>query len=466
VLFVFSDQQRGMDVGYTGDSPVDTPAVDELAEEGRRYPNACATVPVCGPNRACLLTGQYPQTNGVIANDLPLATDAPSVAERFREAGYRTGYVGKWHLDGVPRDKFTPPGPRRQGFDDCWAVYNCAHDYMEAQYYRDDPEPIDVDGYEPVTQTDLALEFLERDDDRPFCLFVSYGPPHNPYREVPEEYLQRYDPEELPLRPNVELSPPPSRARSTGRGDAPETERALREQLAGYYAHVEALDDQVGRLLDALDAEGVADDTVVTYTSDHGDMLGSQGASLKQWPWAESVSVPFVIRWPGEIPAGTRDAAPLATVDVAPTLCGIADVDPDERMEGTDRSDGLRGADADEEAPDAALIGIQFPHVSGVPEWRGLRTPRYTYARSRNGEPWVLYDDEADPHQRRNLALDADHRDIRERLDHRLDRFLEGTDDPFLEAYDQLRHVGRVEAWNERERVCSPDDPDLVDVDR
>jgi arylsulfatase A-like enzyme len=453
-----------MDVGHSGDSPVDTPAIDRLAAEGRRYPNACATVPVCGPNRACLLTGQYPQTHGVIANDLPLATDAPSVAEAFRDAGYRTGYVGKWHLDGTPRDKYTPPGPRRQGFDDYWAVYNCAHDYMGAQYYRDDPEPIDVDGYEPVTQTDLALEFIEADDDRPFCLFVSYGPPHNPYRAVPEEYLERFTPEDLPLRENVELSPPPSRARSTGRGDAPATERALREQLAGYYAHVEALDDQVDRLLRGLDANGIAGDTLVTYTSDHGDMLGSHGASLKQWPWAESVTVPFVVRWPGEIPSGTRDKTPLATVDVAPTLCGLASVDPAGRMEGTDRSDGVCGGDHD--GPDAALIGIQFPHVSGVPEWRGLRTPRYTYVRSRNGEPWILYDTEEDPYQLHNRAMDSDHRDLRERLDRDLDRFLERADDPFLDAYDQLRHVGQVEAWNERERERNPDDPDLVDAGR
>jgi arylsulfatase A-like enzyme len=464
VLFVISDQQRGMDLGHTGDSQVVTPNVDRLAAEGRRHPNACASVPVCGPNRACLLTGQYPTTHGVLANDLPLSPDAPSVGEAFRDAGYRTGYVGKWHLDGVPRDKFTPPGPRRQGFDDFWAAYNCHLDFFDGHYYRDDSEPERFHDYEPIALTDLAIEFLDAQepDGEPFFLVVSPHPPHAPYRDVPDRYVERYDPDDIEFRPNVELTPPSSRARSPERVQVPD-EAGLREMIAGYYAHIEAIDEQVGRLLEALDANGLEEDTIVTYTSDHGDMLGSHGAVKKQWPWAESTDVPLVFRWPDEIPAGTREPTPFATVDVAPTLCGLAGIEPDARIEGTDRSAGVLGA-ADG-GPDEALIGTHVPHVAGVPEWRGLRTPRYTYARAQNGEPWVLYDNVDDPYQQRNRALDGTYRDVREALDERLDAWLERTNDPFSKAEEQLRHTGMVAPWNERERVRNPAAPDLVDTD-
>jgi arylsulfatase A-like enzyme len=449
LLFVFADQHRATATGYGGEPDVVTPNLDRLAAEGRRYPNACATVPVCSPSRACLLTGQYPGTHGVIANDLQLPTDAPSVAEAFREAGYRTGYVGKWHLDGTPRDRFTPPGPRRQGFDDFWAVQNCSHDYTSTQYYRDDPDPIGVDGYEPVEQTDRAMEFVRGDDDRPFWLFLSYGPPHGPYRDLPDAYLERYDPTALTLRPNVELTPPESRVRPQVFG--PSDEASLRERIAGYYAHVTALDEQIGRLLDCLDANGLREETIVTYTSDHGDMLGSQGVQKKEWPWTESIGVPFVVRWPGEIPAGTRDRTPIATVDVTPTLCGLAGIDPPQGVEGTDRSSGVRGLDA--AGPESAFVTLPFPHhLDGVPEWRAARTRRYTYARTRNGEPWLLYDDLEDPHQLRNRALDSGHHDIRASLDRRLDALLDRIDDPFLAAENELRRVGRVEAWNAAQR--------------
>ncbi|MFB6136023.1 MAG: sulfatase [Halobacteriaceae archaeon] len=460
LLFVFSDQHRGVVLGCAGNPDVETPALDGLAAQGTRFENACANAPVCTPSRACLLTGQYPLTHRVIGNDLPLPTDAPSVAEAFRDAGYRTGYVGKWHLDGVPREKFTPPGPRRQGFDDFWAAWNCSHDYADARYYRDEDAPVAVEGYEPVEQTDLALEFLDADDERPFCLFLSWGPPHAPYDQAPGEYRERYDPDSLALRPNAEPIPPET---SEIAGDLDP-----RETLANYYAHVTALDDQFGRLLEHLDDAGLREETIVTYTSDHGDMLWSQGKFKKEQPWAESVGVPFVVRYPGVVPAGETEDAPFGLVDAAPSLLALAGIDPPDEMEGEDYSPRLRGEDPPvrDSVFLAQIVRNSQARTQHLPPWRGVRTRRYTYARLHDGTGWLLYDDEEDPYQLHNRVLNDDYAAERERLDALLDEWLERTGDPFVSEEEHVRAVDMVAEWNARfESFPWFDEGDRIDPD-
>lgn len=141
LLFVFADQLRAGDLGCEGNPDALTPHLDALAAEGVRFTNAVSTCPVCTPYRASLLTGKYPLSNGMVVNDVRLPVTETSIAHVLREAGYATGYFGKWHLDGPYRGGFIPPGPRRQGFEE-WAVAECCHDYMKSWYYRDDPEPI------------------------------------------------------------------------------------------------------------------------------------------------------------------------------------------------------------------------------------------------------------------------------------------------------------------------------------
>jgi arylsulfatase A-like enzyme len=435
VVVVFTDQHRASAMGCYGDPNVRTPHWDAFAEEGTRFTNAYATDPVCTPNRGCLLTGQYPFNHGVVFNELRLPEDAPTIAKELQTAGYRNGYIGKWHLDGLPRDRWTPPGPRRQGFDDYWAINQSAHDYIDAHYYTDSPEPVEVEGYTPETETDLAMEFMDdhRADhaDEPFCLFLAWGPPHSPYGDVPQEYKDLYDPDDIELLPNVEPR----------KGESPEDrtqEAAIRETLRDYYAHITALDEQFGRLTDYLDETGLAEDTIVLYTSDHGDMHWSHGEQNKGDPWDAAAQVPLLARWPGEIPA----EAVSGTIDVTPTLLGLAGESAPAAMDGTDLSATVRGEAA--ETPDSLyMMRTAIPRMGG--EWRAIRTERYTYAELLDGTPWLLYDSETDPYQRTNLVFDPEHAALQADLAERLDEWRERTDDPMLNGVDQVRELGKLD---------------------
>ncbi len=383
IVLVFADQLRGSSLGHVGQEPVITPNLDRFAGQGMRMTRAVSNCPLCCPMRASMITGQHPLRHGVIGNDIRLREDAPSVALALKDAGYRTAYIGKWHLDGPDRTAFTPPGPRRQGFDH-WAACNCNHLYFEAYYYRDDPEPIWIEGYEPTAQTDLAIDYVKeaaRQED-PFCLFLSFGPPHCPYDHVPDRFRRMVDEESLPARPN-----------------APNADRRI---LAGYYAHVTALDWNFGRILAALDETGIADNTLVIFTSDHGDMLYSHDRGWKSKPWAESVIVPFIARWPGVIRQGAVETAPFGLVDLAPTLCGVAGAEIPREMEGDSWADMLLTRPGPRPTSTPIYLYLHaVPQSFGV--WRGVVTERHTYARFRD-RAWVLYDDALDPYQMTNLV--------------------------------------------------------------
>ncbi|HYH31337.1 MAG TPA: sulfatase, partial [Pseudonocardia sp.] len=321
VLLVLADQWRGCDQGWFGNPEVRTPHLDALAAGGVRVRDAYANSPVCGPSRASLLTGLLPHEHHVVANDLPLRPGLPTVADVLAGAGYRTGWIGKWHLDGLPRDKWVSPD-RRRGFG-FWAAVNCSHRYLDAHYYRgDDPEPVPFTGYEPDVQTELALEFLA--EGEPFFLTVSYGPPHDPYPDVPRHYLDRYDPDRLTPRPNC--------------ADGP----AERERLHQYYAGISAVDDQLGRLVATLRDSGRLDDTVVVVTSDHGDMLGSHGRRAKQVPFEEAVRVPMVVHWPAGLAPRDVDGL-MGLVDLPTTLLGLVGAPPLPGAYGRDLSAALAG---------------------------------------------------------------------------------------------------------------------------
>ncbi|MXW04476.1 MAG: sulfatase [Gemmatimonadetes bacterium] len=424
IVFVFSDQHRWCSSGFGGSRQVRTPYMDRMADEGVVFDLAVSNIPVCTPWRAALLTGQYPLTTGMFMNDVRLPTDRPTLGTVLRAVGYDTAYIGKWHLDGPSRSGYTPPGPRRQGFD-FWAVGNCTHDYMHSLYYRDSEAPLYWNGYDAEAQTSLAIEYLrtrgrDRRQDRPFALVLSWGPPHNPYDAVPGRYLDLYPPEEVEVRPNC---PDPART-----------------DLAGYYAHITALDDQLARLGGVLEEQGLMDETIFVYTSDHGDMLGSQDRQRKQHPWDESIHVPFVMRCPDQACSGLRISTPFNVVDIMPTLLGLAGIPVPGSCEGRDHAPAVRGEAFT--GNDAAYIMsiAPFSEYRGQP-WRGIRTAGHTYVRNLDG-PWLLYDNREDPCQLSNLAGREEHADLQRRLDDQLHQEMARRGDALLPAGHYLERFG------------------------
>ncbi len=421
ILLILPDQLRAQALGCMGNDQVHTPNIDRLAREGVLFRQTFANTPVCCPARANILTGMYAHRNGMIANDLRLRESQTTLAELLVDQGYRTGFIGKWHLDGGKRlPGFIPPGPRRQGFQ-FWAANECSHNHFRPTYFHDTPQPITRETFEPEVWTDEAIRFLRNDGEQPFFLMVAMGPPHDPYG-APEKYMAMYDPDRIQTRPNW----------------VPGVPGAGKNAIAAYYAAITAVDDQVGRLLQALRDLDLDENTIVLFTSDHGDMLGSQGQRLKRKPWEESIRVPGIVRYPAKLQPGTVIDTPLTHVDLAPTLLGLSGLAVPDAMQGTNLSGVLLGTE--DGAPGSAFFQIFVPFAGdGTPHpWRGVRTERYMYARTES-EPWVLYDLKNDPFEQHNLAHDPTQNEVRTRLERTLASWMERTGDSW--AFNSMAPV-------------------------
>ena len=373
------------------------------------------------------MTGQYPLTHGVFINDVELKPNGVTLAEAFQQAGYQTGYIGKWHLYGSPDGNYgrrLAPIPRgnRLGFE-YWKACECTHDYNHSLYYEaDDPVPKFWPGYDADAQTDDAVRFIESNAAKrdPFFLFLSLGPPHFPYETAPEPFRESYRTRGIKLRDNV---PEDKRAEAT-------------EILRGYYAHMAALDRCFARLFQALEQKRIADDTIVVFMSDHGDMMLSQGLTTKLYSWDESIRIPFLVRYPRKLGrSGSRSRRPMNMPDVMPTLLGLAGLPVPESVEGADR---FRPNVANTE-PSLLMLPVPITEARryGFAEYRGLRTDRFTYVRSIHG-PWLLYDNRSDPFQKRNLIGVSEARGLQFSLNRRLDAELRKRRDDFLPAHDYL----------------------------
>jgi arylsulfatase A-like enzyme len=427
VLIVIPDQLRAQALGCMGALDARTPHLDGLARQGFLLRNTLANTPVCCPARANLLTGKYAHKNGMIANDLRLRESETTLAEILAGQGYRTGFIGKWHLDGGPRlPGFVPPGPRRQGFQ-FWAANECSHAHFHPVFFHDTPEPITVNRFEPEVWTDQAIDFLRKVGDDPFFLIVSMGPPHDPYG-APERFLKHHPASQVSPRPNW----------------VDGLQGAGRAELAAYAASVEAVDEQVGRLMHTLDELKRANETIVLITSDHGDMLGSHGQRLKRKPWEESIRVPGILRYPAMVVAGRVSDALFTHVDMAPTLLGLCGISVPADMQGVDLSPLILGRAT--KGPESAFFQIFVPFAGdGTPNpWRGVRTESAMYARTKEG-PWVLYDLARDPYEQTNLALEPSAAPLRAHMKTLLDTWMTRTGDSWaLNSMEPVEDKGRL----------------------
>lgn len=440
LLFVFSDQHRKFDLGCYGNQEVITPNLDSLAQEGARFEHCCSNSPVCVPARGALLTGLHAQKHMAFTNDLPIRYDLESVADVLNRAGYHTGYIGKWHLCGVPRDQYIDKD-RRLGFTE-WKVANCNHNYLNCYY--DDEENVrhHVDGYEPEIFGELAAEFLERNaqSDEPFALFVSFATPHDPHDRVGEEYKKMYEGRTVTLRPNT-----PDKVMVNSQTYI-DKERQT-ELARGYYSHVTAIDRQMGLLMDLLEKKGQKDNTLIVYTADHGDMLGSQGTRDKQLPYEESIGIPLIMSFKDVIQPGVRKGM-IGLVDLPVTVAGMLGLSFEQETDGKDlQSMILKGENGQEECYLYDLYPCHQAADKGMKAWRGIRTERYTYAVYAEGTEWLLFDNETDPYQMHNLIADETMKEIKEDLAEKLKKNVE-TYDGFMDGDSYIYHSGVLEEFN------------------
>jgi len=428
IVFVLTDQWRAQATGYAGDPNVNTPDLDTLASRSINFANAVSVCPVCTPYRASLMTGRYPLSTGMFMNDLYLPAEELCMSEIFQAAGYETAYIGKWHLDGHGRDVYIPK-KRRQSFD-YWKVLECTHEYNESYYYAgDDKTKRKWKGYDAYPQTRDAQKYIREHakGDKPFLLIMAYGGPHFPHRYAPEEIKKLYPVDSIELRPNV----------------PEEMKNLARKEAQGYYAHCTALDNCIGDLYKTLEETDTADNTIFVFTSDHGEMLGSQGQPprRKQRPWDESIRVPFLLRYPAVCGhQGRSIQTPINTPDILPTLLKLAGIEVPGTVEGEDLSRLVSNSEISEDR--AALFMSISPFDSPKRQgFRGVRTSRYTYVRNSDG-PWLLYDNLVDPYQMDNLVGSANHAGLQEKLEGMLQTKLRQTGDEFHPKQHYLKEWG------------------------
>ena len=398
VVVLFPDQLRALSLPMFGEQQIETPNIDRLAADSLVLENAISNCPVCTPARAMLLTGRYPQTTGHLINTTRTRHSEISIGDAFGRAGYKTAWVGKWHLhtglwpalDRMPQHPdWVPEGRDRLGFD-YWRAYNQHMVYFDGFVHKDDWNYERWEGYETDGLLNYGFEFMDNAGADPFLLFLSPHPPHyTPFKFAPDHCYERL-PKTLQLPANV-----PDHLQS-----------ASLDMYRHYLAMILAVDDMLGRLLDYLELNGLADNTIVLFASDHGTQGGGQGVNpwSKKNPYENSIRIPALLRYPGVIEPGVSQRM-TSMVDFFPTLCGLAGIPVPRSIEGAD----LSGQWAHSAADDSAFImnfSKWFDWFQNGAEWRGVRTQQYTYAQWLSGKV-ELYDLYEDPLQMHNLAGQA-----------------------------------------------------------
>ena len=456
IVYILTDQWRGSALGYAGNPDVKTPNLDALSKVSVNFTNAVSVTPVCTPHRAALLTGKFPTTTGMFLNDIYFPEEEVTMAELFKAQGYSTAYWGKWHLDGHGRSTYIPK-ERRQGFE-YWKALECSHNYKKMPYYdNDNPELKHWEEYSPFAIIKDANQYLEMhaNDKEPFLAVVSIATPHYPHRTAPKKYKAMYPPESLTLNPNI----------------SEEFKERSRKELQGYYAHATATDEAIGSLLTKIKELKLSDNTIIVFSSDHGEMMGAHGVKpfVKQLAWDEAARVPFLISYPAiGKHKGKVVNAPLTTPDILPSLLGLTNIEIPKDIEGENLSELIKNPDPN--ADRAALIMNVAPFGSNFKDepYRAIRTKQYTYAVTPEG-PSMFYDNIKDPFQQNNLLGQPQLQDIQNDLDAKLQQQLKNIGDEVRPrayymkkwnyVFDEKRNAIDYWSWKDGEGVLQSPKP-------
>ncbi len=444
IIYILADQLRYQSCGYAGDTKAHTPNIDGLADESTSFRNMVSSMPVCSAYRATLFTGKYTTSTGMVINEIRMNPNHRCLAHCLTDAGYNTGYVGKWHMyanelgnHNDPKNSFVPPGPDRLGFNEYWAGYNFHHDYYGAYYHTETPDKIFYGDsvYEPDAQTDMAIDYMSKacSEDKPFAMFISVGTPHDPWtpENVPQEYYELFKDVQFPPCASYsdEMDP-----HGDAWSNAEKSPAQIQDCMRAYYAMTANLDWNVGRILKAIDAQGIREDTIVIFTSDHGEMFGAHGRMKKNIFYDEAARVPFLLRWPARIPKKHVTDVCASNADIMPTLLGLIGSDIPPEVEGIDVSCCALGETGPE--PPAAFLqntGACAAWEDGH-EWRALRSKQYTYAIYKSDGKELLFDNVADPDQLTNLMGNPSHVDVLDKFRAMLTMKMASVNDTFEDS--------------------------------
>ncbi len=448
VLIIMTDQQSSWTLSAYGGTEISTPHIDRLAEEGVRLDNYFVNVACCTPSRGCFFTGLYPHRHGAPFNDMPLRDDATTLAHHMNRAGYDTIYIGKWHLAGdgqslaraleisnlepsvlgletideTAQDRNRWLGPDESaGFQDSHAMFNCSHAKKIVE--REDgstqivPDEMgDEETYTTDWLTTQAIEAIRRPRQQPFFLTLSIPDPHDPF-SVRAPFDELFAPETLSVPDSLHqenvpqwlLSPQVQRWHSIPGGRSAENLRRIKAQ---YLGEVACIDQNVGRLLQALEETELLDKTIVIFTTDHGEYMGEHGIYAKNQLYETAYHVPFILRHPDRSEAGSTVNAFVSSVDVAQTVLELLGLPADERQQGRSAAPWLRG----EEVPwqdEVFIYGTAYNRA-------GIITPAYELAYVKGSEDHILFDRQRDPQQVNNLFHDPAHQEVVDALTARL----------------------------------------------
>lgn len=438
VIVFFTDQQRWDTTGLHGNPLELTPNFDSMAQRGTHVYNSFTCQAVCGPARAALQTGMYATTVGCFRNNIPLPLESRTLGHLFRDADYETAYIGKWHL----ADEEPVPKNKRMGYD-YWLASNLL-EFTSSAYntvmYDNDNNTVKLPGYRVDALTDAAIRYIDTHQKDPFFLFISYLEPHH------QNSLDDY--------------PPPDgyRDRYMGRWIPPDLAAlggSTHQHIAGYFGIVKRLDEAFGRILDALKSLALTDNTVVLFTSDHGNQFKTRNEEYKRCCHESCIRVPMAFQGPG-FSGGGRISELVSTVDIAPTLLEACEIPVPENMQGRSiLSLVRRDSQESREWPTEVFIQISESQVG-----RAVRTRRWKYgvdAPDKDGwddsgsEHYVeqfLYDLQSDPYELTNLVGMESHREVASVMRQRLIRRM-------TESGEKQPSIEPAKARESSERVVS-----------
>jgi arylsulfatase A-like enzyme len=418
ILYVMSDDHAAHAIGAYGSKINQTPNIDRIGKEGMRLANCFCTNSICTPSRAAILTGKYSHVNGVpVFNTFD--GSQPTLAKYLQAAGYHTGMFGKWHLGGRPT-----------GFDS-WNILPGQGAYFDPVLIAPDNRKKHP-GYATDIITDLSLAFLEdRPKDKPFFLMCHHKAPHRPWQpdarhakqwenvQVPEpetfddDYATRSDAaREATMRIDRDLTPADLKQKPPAGLSGKDLKKwKYQRYMRDYLACIASVDDNVGRLLDYLDKKGLAANTIVVYTSDQGFFLGDHDWYDKRFMYEESLRMPFLVRWPAAIKAGTTHDGMVLNVDFAPTLLDAAGLKVPADMQGRSFLPLLKGETPKDWRTSMYYRYYHYPMHHRVQPHYGVRTERYKLIYFNKIDQWELFDLRKDPHELKNVAADPEYAD-------------------------------------------------------